>query len=777
MISMNACMKKLLAAMTIALALLSACTKSDDYASSENSKIEVPGFGPMEMVYVEGGTFMMGSDDDDADSDESPVHEVTLSSFYIGKYEVTQALWMSVMGSNPSECEGDDRRPVENVSWRDCQNFIYELNYLTGQEFRLPTEAEWEYAARGGRKSRGYKYSGSNDAEKVGWFCTSDEESRPVGTKKPNELGIYDMSGNVWEWCQDYYDDYYSEEAQTNPTGPAKKSSRVVRGGGYLDGEPYGSRFDYIRLTERFDYYPSEYECDLGLRLVLPCKVPDKTEKEEKQELQISQSKVIFGEEGGTATVTVHASQNWYISNVPEWLTIEPTVGTAGETTITVSAGLTTARRLAGLYIHYDDWLEYTDGPAVKGRYVSLSVFQTGPSEYPVSTCAEIIAGNDGEVFRARGTCVGITSTTYGNWYLDDETGEIFVYNTLDANWDMGNFTSLGIGVGDIVTVEGIKDTYGSTTELVNVSVVEIEECPIKVDFLSTKDVLFPLEGGDITVYLKCRGDGVSVNIPDNAKSWLSVTNVEIFGTTARVVLNATANGYNASYRTTTVTFVTSLKDKEYTDQTVISQKGVIIDTTVEEFYAATGGDNWYRTTGYVIAIYIDGYGSRYDIRDATYLNDGFRNDLIFYTTNTYAPNYFLSLDIKKGDIVTVVGQKTTHKIHQNEIVAMGEVTVEKRHAVIDLAIADVENTEESTEKYVRLTGEVDHIVDATYGNLYLADDNGNQVYVCGVLAGWGGAKGSFAELGVEEGNRLTIVGNVSSYNGTKQISNAFFAW
>lgn len=765
---MNTCVKELLTAITVALALLSACTKSDDYASSDNLKIEVPGFGPMEMVYVEGGTFMMGSDDDDAFSDESPVHEVTLSSFYIGNYEVTQALWKRVMGSNPSVCNGDDRRPVETVSWKDCQNFIYELNALTGQEFRLPTEAEWEYAARGGRKSRGYKYSGSNDAEKVGWFFTLGEVSQPVGTKMPNELGIYDMSGNVWEWCQDYYGDY-SEESQINPTGPSTGETRVVRGGGYLD---YVYDEEPIYITYRGELEEQEKEWDQGLRLVLPCKVPDETGNEEKQELQILESKVIFGEEGGTATVTVQASENWYVEYVPEWLTIEPTSGTAGETTITVSAGSATTRRLTYLSVHYDNWLE-ADGLAVMGRYVPLSVFQTGSSEYPVSTCAEIIAGNDGEVFRARGTCVGITSTTYGNWYLDDETGEIFIYGTLDANWDAEKFTSLGIGVGDIVTVEGIKDTYDNVSELVDVSVVEIEECPIKVDFLSTKDVLFPLEGGDITVYLKCRGDGVSVNIPDNAKSWLSVTNVEIFGTTARVVLNATANGYNASYRTTTVTFVTSLKGKEYTDQTVISQKGVIIDTTVEEFYAATGGDNWYRTTGYVIKIYIDGYGSRYDIRDATYFNDDFWSDLHFYTTNTYAPNYFLSLDIKKGDIVTVVGQKTTHK----NLVAMGEVTVEKRHAVIDLAIADVENTEESTEKYVRLTGEVDHIVDATYGNLYLADDNGNKVYVCGVLAGWGGAKGRFAELGVEEGNRLTIVGNVSSYNGTKQISNAFYAW
>ncbi len=175
-----------------------------------------------EMVPVEGGTFTMGAADDDnyAFNWEKPAHEVTLSSYYIGKTEVTQALWKAVMGSNPSRFKGDNL-PVEQVSWDDCQKFIRRINAATGKQFRLPTEAEWEYAARGGNQSKGYKYSGSNNLDKVAWYGEDWEtgSTHPVGKKQPNELGLYDMSGNVWEWCADWYGDY-SSEAQTNPTGP-----------------------------------------------------------------------------------------------------------------------------------------------------------------------------------------------------------------------------------------------------------------------------------------------------------------------------------------------------------------------------------------------------------------------------------------------------------------------------------------------------------------------------------------------------------------------------
>lgn len=217
------------------------------------------------MVYVQGGTFTMGATSEqgsEVDNDEKNIHQVTLSSFYIGRYEVKQKEWKAVMGNNPSYFTGDNR-PVENVSWDDCQTFINRLNSLTGRHFRLPTEAEWEYAARGGNSFRGYKYSGSSFIDNVAWYGNnSGNETHDVGTKSPNELGLYDMSGNVWEWCQDWYGNY-SSSAKTNPKGPYSGSSRILRGGGSSSFAKFG------RVSSRGSSDPNYNSKDIGLRLAL----------------------------------------------------------------------------------------------------------------------------------------------------------------------------------------------------------------------------------------------------------------------------------------------------------------------------------------------------------------------------------------------------------------------------------------------------------------------------------------------------------------------------
>ena len=229
-----------------------------------------------QMVAIDGGTFDMGVDSAAVESglanaDELPMHSVTVAPFSIGKTEVTQELWMAVMNNNPSGFTGDLQRPVEQVSWEDCQEFITRLNALTGKNFRLPTEAEWEYAARGGNKSHGTIFAGGDDISDVAWYYgnsyavgadNANYGTHPVGTKHANELGLYDMSGNVFEWCNDWYGNY-SEEAQTNPTGAEEGLRRVTRGGSW-----YSVERD-CRVTLRNYDSPSNRSYSLGLRLAL----------------------------------------------------------------------------------------------------------------------------------------------------------------------------------------------------------------------------------------------------------------------------------------------------------------------------------------------------------------------------------------------------------------------------------------------------------------------------------------------------------------------------
>lgn len=243
---------------------------STEYLSDESITVNGVTFV---MKGVQGGVFTMGATPEQERGgstvygNERPVHRVAVSSFRIGQTEVTQQLWQAVMGTNPSKFKDGDY-PVMRVSWDDCQDFINRLNGLTGRHFRLPTEAEWEYAARGGNQSRGYKYSGSNDLDDVGWYCAnslseSGLETLPhyIARKAPNELGLYDMSGNAMEWCQDGYGSY-SSKGQTNPTGPSSAAKRVYRGGAYTINDG-GCRVSIRGGLEPYD------NGTIGLRLAL----------------------------------------------------------------------------------------------------------------------------------------------------------------------------------------------------------------------------------------------------------------------------------------------------------------------------------------------------------------------------------------------------------------------------------------------------------------------------------------------------------------------------
>ena len=325
------------------------------------------------MITVDGGSFMMGASDSDPDATnyEVPQHQVTLSTYKIGQTEVTQELWQAVMGSNPSDQTGSVQLPVECVTWDDCQQFISRLNELTGKQFRLPTEAEWEFAARGGRYNHGYKYAGSNVIDGVAWYVgNSNNVKHPVKTKSPNELGIYDMSGNVWEWCLDWLG-AYSSAAQTNPTGPTTWSGntyRIIRGGAW-EAEPFFCRV--FRRVGVIQNYASENN---GLRLAL--------DVDNSPKFHLSETVVTVGV-GESATVNIiNGGGNYtvaggtdYVSTAISGNTLTVTGTAAGTTAVYVTDAATGATAILTVIV--------TEESVEEHEYVDLGL----PSGTLWATC------------------------------------------------------------------------------------------------------------------------------------------------------------------------------------------------------------------------------------------------------------------------------------------------------------------------------------------------------------------------------------------------------
>ena len=290
-----------------------------------------------EMVFVQGGSYNMGATEEqgsDAKANEKPSHIVILSDYYISRYEVTQKFWETIMGNNPSSVKGDDL-PVDNVSWEECNQFIQELNKRTGKQYSLPTEAEWEYAARGGDKRNGTKFSGSNNAEEVAWSDALDGTIQPVGTKKYNELGIYDMSGNVSEWCYDWYG-AYTDQDQANPIGAETGTEKVLRGGNCSDATLN------CRITTRTSTAPVTAKAKTGFRIVLSkptYKVTAKPSTEEGGSITLNNgTKPQYVKEGVKVTLTATPKENNHFVNwtlngaeVSKEKTFTPTITQNGE--------------------------------------------------------------------------------------------------------------------------------------------------------------------------------------------------------------------------------------------------------------------------------------------------------------------------------------------------------------------------------------------------------------------------------------------------------------
>jgi hypothetical protein len=360
------------------------------------------------------------------------------------------------------------------------------------------------------------------------------------------------------------------------------------------------------------------------------------------------------------------------------------------------------------------------------------------------------------------GTVTKIANTTYGNWYLQDETGEVYIYGTLDAKGNEKNFLSLGIEVGDEVTVEGPKTTYNGTVELVNVTVVNINKSLIKVDSLSTTDPL-PVEGGDVMAYVTCKGNGISVEIPEDAKDWLFIN--AITGNT--VTFHALPN--EGGDRETTVVFKTTDGKKNYTSEVSISQKGAIVECSVAEFLAAEVGNTQYRLTGVITRVAKAEYGNVY-IRD-------WSGEAYVYGIGSKGD--FEKLGLKEGDIVTLVGKRAAYK----DSPQMGGGQYESHISVTDVTLAEFLALPDSKTAYYRVTGTVKDLLGSNgkenaYGNLHLTDGE-NELYVYGCYPGYGATgdarKNFITTAGIEVGDKLTMIGYKDTYNGLIELCGGIY--
>ena len=463
--------------------------------------------------------------------------------------------------------------------------------------------------------------------------------------------------------------------------------------------------------------------------------------------LRVSSSYMALPVEGGSASIDVYCNQKWEVDTVgafpkkEPWFDYSVSSSDKGQV-LTITADETLDGRSTSFKI-----------VAENGTTQIVNVIQ-GLSTVSTATCAEVIAGPDSKTYRVKGVCTGIANTTYGNWYLNDGTGELYIYGTLDKNGATKNFLSLGIEVGDEITVEGPKTTYGSTIELVNVTVIAINKSLIKVDSTYVGGVAsneLPLEGGELTAYVTCKGQGVSVDIPEDAKEWLSIAAIKNGG--SEVVFKAAPNA--GGDRNTTVIFKTTDGKKEYTSQMTIAQKGAIVPLTVAEFNAKEVGDVQYRLTGLVTKV-DDAAAGKYYISD--------------YTGQVYV--YKASGEVALNDVVTIVGKHAEYKGTPQ----VGSGKLEEVCASAEpISLADFNAAADDKDKLYVLTGKIVEIKDDKYGNVYIEDETGEKVYLYGVYGDWTGEnkKNFITDNGIAVGDEITVVTIKTSHDDAPQGKNA----
>lgn len=498
-------------------------------------------------------------------------------------------------------------------------------------------------------------------------------------------------------------------------------------------------------------------------------------------EISADQTFVSIPAEGGKATVTIKAGQAWefmlhYYKNavynkkdhidemtvLPNWLTASQVSGEAGETKIEFSAPASAYGREAEVMIRCGE----------KTQFINV---RQGSMDASKATCAEVIAGADGKTFITSGTVTAIANTTYGNWYLNDGTGEVYIYGTLDADGATKNFASLGIEVGDVVTVQGPKTTYGTTVELVDVTVLKIEKALLKV---TEEPKSIGKNGGETTFKVAYKGNGVFLNIPEDC-SWINLKSMDYVAgiptklekapaDTAVITLSVAPN--TGAARAASV-IVSSKQEKNTTDAKVsISQEGAIQNVNCAQFNAQEDGEAQYKVHGVITSIVNDTYGN-------LYINDGTDEVYVYGMLDAEGnTKNFKALGLKVGDEVVLQSVKTSYK----GAAQMKNATLESVVAHDVKTVAELKELADDKDTYYLVTGTVCHAEEESakfdleqYGNFGLQDETGT-IYVYGVADALDGVTKNFAATGVKEGDKITILAYKTSYKGTIELVGKF---
>lgn len=479
-------------------------------------------------------------------------------------------------------------------------------------------------------------------------------------------------------------------------------------------------------------------------------------------DVRLSTSYVSIPVDGGNSTITVTAQGDWALQSqkwiagkdttiaaTPKWLTVSTVSGGAGETQLTFSADATLDGRTAELLLNCG------------GKTQRINVIQ-GLSAVSDASVKEVLEGIMGKTYRVKGTISAWYSNyeQYGNMYITDETGTLLIYGMADKNGTLKNYPvkSWGLEIGDEITVEGILGEYKGTPQLVDVILVKLNKSLIKVEEIDPEDAVMPVEGGEFTVTLSNKGQGVYVTVPEDAASWLSISSISGNVVKFRVAAN------DGGDRSTNIVFKTIEGKKEYTCEQALSQKGAIVAATVAEFLAAEVGTTQYRLNGIITRLYY------YKENVAGFYIADYSGETLVYKASG-----FTGTEAKPGDVVTVVGQRGDYKGTAQLVSGMFEKV---DYVVTEVSIADFLTKEDDKNVYYKVTGTLDEIANATYGNVWLKDGD-QRLYVYGCYPGWGATgdarKNCLADKNIEVGDKLTVIGVKATFNDAPQVSNGIY--